>query len=181
MRKIVMHIVHPDRVVERQPANIRLSDYLDTKRGRWFLEQRHIFDQKPLETFSTWAGFLKWRQAASPPKNPAVLAIAGDVLPQSPSPMTDAEFANRLLRTSEAAAQDLMTAVGTMDKSRTGLFWGMAGVMGACAAAILFMVFIAATSYLAPEPDRPQPPRPAPGMEQPAPPQPWFATTTPVQ
>lgn len=186
MRKMTLYSVHPDRAVERSRAKTKLADYLDTKGGRWFLEQRHIFHNEPLETFETWDEFLKWQPAPVPPKKPAVLVIEGDVLPQSPLPMTDEEFAIRLARTPQSAAQDLMTQVGTMDSSRTILFWAMAGVMAACAVAILFMVVVAAASFLSPEPDRPQPPQLAPAMQQPAEevpaaPQPWFTTTTPEQ
>ena len=179
MRRVSLYVVHPDRSVERHPSKVRLPGYLDTKKGRWLFEQHHIFHEKPLAAFGSWDEFLAWRPAVTPPKNPAALAIAGDVVPQSPVPMTDDELAEALARTPVAAAQDLMTSVGVMDTTRSSLTWAMAGVMAACALAIMFIIVMAALAYLGREADGPQQPELAPAMTQPTP-WPWSTAPTPA-
>ena len=179
MRRSSLYIINPDRSVKRHSAKVRLPGYLDNKEGRWLLEQRNIFHDRPL-AFEDWDAFLAWQPEPVTPKNPAVLAIAGDVMLQSPVPITDPELAESLIRPHVAAAQDLMTSVGHSDGHQSALTWAMAGVMAVCAVAIMVIIMMSAATFLGGEPERPRPPELAPSMSA-ATPWPGLATSTTPQ
>lgn len=188
-KKVTLYVVHPDRTVSRHGAKVNLPDYLDTKEGRWLLRPQNIFHGKPVADFETWDEFEAWKPLVQPPKAPSALAIEGDIMPQSPERLSDAELADALNRTPIAAAQDLMTAVGTEDSKRSALVWAMAAVMGVCGLAILFMIIVAAAAFLGGDDPAPVQPIPAPGAPGTVPPPaatPWpfptvQAAPTPVE
>ena len=181
MRNLKLYIVNPDRSVERHTAKIKLPDYLDTAKGRWIFDQSNIFDSKPLEEFESWDDFINWTPRVVPPRKPAALAIAGDVVPQAPTPMTDDDLAAAIRRVEPDAAQDLMTSVGSMDSGRSMLTWAAAGVLGVCSLGILVIILIAAMAFLGGRGEVPQPAELAPGMTVPAPSgTPWAFPTPPA-
>ena len=181
MRKVELYLVHSDRSVKKHPAKVNLPDYLDTKTGRWLFRPGNIFDANPLAEFESWADFLGWKPLVGPPAKPAALAIDGDMMPQAPVAMSDQELADMLTRTPVAAAQDLMTTVGTMDSKQSALTWGLAGILGACAVAIMVIIMIAAIAFLSRGDDAPAPAERPPSMETPAPAgTPWPWPTQPV-
>ena len=183
MRKITLYVVHPDRAVTRHSAKVRLPDYLDTKEGRWLFRPQNIFHGKPVADFESWDEFEAWEPLVVPPKAPSALAIAGDVMPQSPIPLSGAELTDALKRTPVAAAQDLMTTVGTDDSKRSALIWAMAAVMGVCGLAILFMIIVVAAALLGGDDPAPVQPIAAPGASGTVPPPaatPWPFPTVPA-
>ena len=181
MRKLKLYVVHPDRTVDLHDAKVRLSDYIDTRKGRWLLKQENIFDRKPVAEFESWEEFDNWTPEVMPPRKPSVLAIAGDVVPQSPVPTDDEELVKALMRTPVDAAQDLMTSVGAMDRKQTALTWAAAGVLGVCALAILVILMIAAVAWLGRGGEAPVPPELAPAMTPPVgTPWPWPTAVPPA-
>ena len=167
MRKVDLYVVHSDRSIKKHAAKATLPDYLDTKAGRWLFQPANIFDAQPLAEFESWSDFLGWKPLVGPPKKPAALAIAGDMMPQAPVAITDDELATMLTRTPVAAAQDLMTTVGTMDSKQSALTWGLVAVLGACSLAIIVIAMIAAIAFLSGGDDAPAPPETPPSMSAP--------------
>ena len=171
-KKVELYVVHSDRSVKKHSAKVNLPDYLDTKTGRWIFRPGNIFDAKPLAEFETWADFLGWKPLVGPPVKPAALAIDGDIVPQAPVPMSDEDLSEVLVRTPVAAAQDLMTDVGTTDGKQSALTWALAGVIGACGLAIMIIAIIAAIAFLGSEDDTPAVAQTPPSMSAPSAPAP---------